>query len=110
MPREVDKHFAKSNLKAIINRNTVKLSYCCMPNMKMIIAGQASKKLRNFRDSEANNATNNKRLCNCRQANSCPVNGNCLMECVIYKATITVNNIAKHYFGLTEGHFKDRWD
>ena len=81
-----------------------------MPNMKMIISGQASKKLRNFRDSETNNTPNIKRLCNCRQANSCPVNGNCLMESVIYKATVTANNIARHYFGLTEGHFKDRWD
>jgi hypothetical protein len=36
----IDKHFPPGHpLAKIMNRNTVKISYKCMPNMKMAVAG-----------------------------------------------------------------------
>ena len=49
--------------------------------------------------------------CNCRQKNSCPLNGNCLQSSVIYQATVkrNDNNTSETYIGLTENAFKTRY-
>ena len=48
--------------------------------------------------------------CNCRVKEQCPLNGNCLAEGVIYKATVSaVSKPTRQYFGLTEGKFKTRY-
>ena len=47
--------------------------------------------------------------CNCREKNSCPLNGKCLQENVVYKATITSQNQSKEYIGSTGGPFKKRY-
>ena len=43
------------------------------------------------------NCTNDSRLCNCRNHNQCPMQGNCLQANVVYKAEITTtdNNVNK---------------
>ncbi len=65
----IDKCFPKSNpLSKIINRNTVKLSYSCMPNVGKIIAAHNKTLLAEHRDKEAEPA----KECNCRQRNECP--------------------------------------
>ena len=49
---------------------------------------------------------------NCRSDTSCPLEGQCLTESVVYKATISTNqpNLkVKTYHGMTEGSFKHRW-
>ena len=46
--------------------------------------------------------------CNCRDKDSCPLNGKCLQENVVYKATITTQNESKEYIRSTGGHFKKR--
>ena len=52
-----------------------------------------------------------KRECNCRQPTSCPLNGQCLTECVVYKASVsTANKPVRYYHGLTEGPFKTRYN
>ena len=41
----------------------------------------------------------------------CPVQGRCLENQVIYRATITEQNGNRHtYTGLTSNTFKSRWD
>ena len=52
-----------------------------------------------------------KRTCNCRNKSTCPLDGTCLDESVIYKCLVTKseNDEGKHYIGLTGGTFKDRW-
>ena len=88
-------------LKQICNRNTIKLSYRCTPNMNTIIAARNAKLL--------NAPEPQKRKCNCTKGNACPVEGNCLKENVIYKATVTqVNNTVNTYTGLTCNTFKAR--
>ena len=47
--------------------------------------------------------------CNCRDQDSCQLNGKCLQENVVYKATITTQNESKEYIRSIEGPFKKRW-
>ena len=49
--------------------------------------------------------------CNCRQKNTCPLDGNCTQSSVIYQATVTRkdNNTTETYIGLTENDFKSRY-
>ena len=51
-----------------------------------------------------------KKTCNCRQKNTCPLNGNCLQSSLIYQATVTRkdNSTTVTYIGLTENDFKTR--
>ena len=48
-------------------------------------------------------------ICNCRNKDSCPLNGKCLQENVVYKATITTKTEVKKYIESTGGTFKKRW-
>ena len=49
--------------------------------------------------------------CNCRQKNTCPLNGNGHQSSVIYQATVkrNNNNTSETYIGLTENPFKTRY-
>ena len=51
--------------------------------------------------------------CNCRgDSVPCPLDGHCLIQSIVYKATVTTNqpNLKERtYHGMTEGHFKNRW-
>ena len=99
----VSKHFPKaSKLHKIFNRNTLKVSYSCMPNMASIIS------------------TNNRMLCrepeptrpcNCRAKDKCPLDGKCQTDCIVYKAVVTNNTTgaSREYIGLTEPPFKQRY-
>ena len=61
-------------------------------------------------DKSTDNSVDNK-SCNCRQKNSCPLNGNCLQSSVIYQATVkrNDNNTSETYIGLTDNAFKTRY-
>ena len=72
-----------------------------MPNMDSAIKSHNSQLLKN--DTEGKE----KRSCNCRKKETCPVEGKCLEEGIIYEATIKSNS-EKKYVGLTEGSFKKR--
>ena len=52
----------------------------------------------------------NKRDCNYRNKNSCPLDGKCLVECIVYEATVSTTNQTNTYFGLAEGSFKSRYN
>ena len=85
-----DKHFPKDHkLRKISNRNTIKISYSCMNNTKQIIDNHNKCILNQpvHTDKTANNATGNK-TGNCRQKNTCPLNGNCLQSSVIYQTIV----------------------
>ena len=97
------------SLRKIFNKNKVKISYSCMPNIKQTIDNQNKQKLRLFNNS----ATKNKesKPCNCRKKDECPFDGNCLQAAVIYqpKVTRTDNNTHETYAGLTKKGFKMRY-
>ena len=109
----VKKHFhPEHRLYKIINKNTVKLSYSCMPSMKTIISAHNKKILR----EEPKIPTNIEAFgCSCRDKSDCPLDGHCKVSNIIYKAVVTTqpeggNAPEQHtYIGSTSLEFKKRW-
>ena len=100
----INKHFPSNNkYSKIFNRNTVKLSYSCTPNIKSIITSH-NKRVTNGQDTATT------RPCNCKKY-ICPLNGECRNSAVIYKATIETQNAEKQkeYIGMSETEFKLRF-
>ena len=97
----IDRCFHKEHsLRKIFNRNKVKISYSCMPNIKQTIDNQNKQKLRLFNNSATENEKS--KPCNCRKKDECPLDGNCLQAAVIYQAKVTRtdNNTHETYVGL----------
>ena len=91
----IDKQFPKNKqLCKIFNRNTKKVSYSCLPNVKQTISNNNNNLLQIHREKES---PQNDKLCNCRQQNkrSCPLDRKCLTKCVVYKATVTETDSKK---------------
>ena len=83
----IDKHFPKDKkLSKIFNRNTIKVSYSFLPNVKQTISNNNHRLLQLHRMKES---SQDSKLCNCRQKSSCPLDGKCLTKCVVYKATVS---------------------
>ena len=104
----INKHFPKgSQLSKIFNRNTVKVSYSCMPNLASIIKSH-NKKVSTSKEEPQ------RRMCNCprRKKATCPLEGKCLTSSIVYSAEVTTygsKDNGKLYIGLTEGPFKKRY-
>ena len=103
--RLLEKHFPKEHkLHKIFNKNSVKVSYSCMPNMASIIKSHNKKVI------EQNAAKTTKEMCNCREKTKCPLNGLCQTKGIVYNAKVTVNDRpAMNYIGLTDTVFKSRY-
>ena len=100
----ISKHFPKQHkYYKIFNKNTIKLSYSCMPNMSSIITKHNKKFLNKKVETE-------ERKCNCRDKTNCPMEGKCLTKCIVYKASVSSLNEAKHYLGTAEDEFKTRYN
>ena len=103
----IKKHFPKKHrLHKIFNKNTVKLSYSCLPNIKTTIKTNNSALIQKSKDKTEEVKTEK---CNCRVKSSCPLNGGCQISSVIYKATVNTASQSFKYIGLTEGPFKKRY-
>ena len=87
-----------------VQRNTVKISFSCMRNLKQKIDGHNKSTLRKT------NAVPPK-ACNCRHPAHCPLDGDSLKSAVIYQATVATedNRAAETYVGLTGNSFKTRY-
>ena len=76
-----------------------------MNNMASIISGHNAKIINS--NTKMNNGG---KECNCRKRDECSLNGACLTESIIYKASVSAKNLpTKYYYGVTEGDFKTRW-
>ena len=76
---QLDKHFPPNHkLHPICNRNCVKVSYSCMPNMATVIKLHNSNVANPRKTDETKLAEN----CNCRNKSNCPLNRNCLKSCL----------------------------
>ena len=73
-----------------------------MENMKNLIKQHNARVLKNHEHSE-------KRSCNCRVKDNCPLDGKCLYECIVHHANVVTNNECKEYFGTAEREFKLRY-
>ena len=101
----IDKHFpAGSELHKYYNRNTIKISYSTMPNMQSIISTHNKRILGDSKKPTIEG-------CNCRQPQSCPLDGKCKTKDMVYKATVTLDpdQSQHHYIGLASTTFKKRW-
>ena len=95
------------SLRKIFNRNTLKLSYSCMPSISKIITAHNKSLLK----KEYINNTEPVRECNCRKKNACPLSGKCQTKSLVYQATVARedNGHLETYVGLTENSFKTRY-
>ena len=99
----IEKHFPSNDpLRKLFNKNSLKLSYGCLPNVNSFISAQNRKLLSNI--------STDKVQCNCRGGvTACPVNGRCKEENVVYKVTVNMLENSKTYIGSTV-NFKDRFN
>ena len=100
------KHFPDSNpLHKLFNRNTVKVSDSCMPNVKSAISRHNNQMLSKTKTTPE---TEN---CNCQKPSECPLNKKCLSSNIVYKAVVTSagEGETKEYIGMTATTFKTRY-
>ena len=102
----ISKHFPPNyKFVKIFNKNTIKLSYSCMPNIRSKINGH-NKKILQPKPAEP------QKLCNCLVKEDCPLNGLCLTSSILYQATIKCSDSKykqKRYKGICETTFKKRY-
>ena len=102
----VKKHFPKEyKFHKSFNKNTLKLSYSCMPKIKTKINTHNRNILRNT-------PSKNAKHCNCHQKENYPMHSSCLKETLYYYATISSNDKnykPKLYEGSWETRFKKRF-
>ena len=102
--RLIDKCFPGGHkLRKIFNRNTLKLSYSCMPNLQH---GRNKTVLKNSAQPTLDQAG---RTCNCRKKDECPLEGNCLFKGIVYQARVTSEIKTETYVGFTATEFKARF-
>ena len=77
-----------------------------MKNIENILKSHSKELLHNYQNSE----TKVIRQCNCRSKNSCPLNGKCLTESLLYSAKIETPSENFTFIGMTEGSFKTRYN
>ena len=96
--RLINKHFPpKHKYRKIFSRNTIKISYLYMPNIKSKIS--THKKILNKPVNQ------NTRKCNCINENTSHLNGNCLLENNLYIAALKSdkkNYQPRNYKGINE--------
>ena len=74
--------------------------------MKSMSAINATHNIKMLAPAPAGNAP--VKTCICKPNDVCPLNGECLTECFVYKASVIAPNIpTRVYYGATEGRFKE---
>ena len=73
-----------------------------MPNLERKISAQGKSSL-------MNNSQSQEKSCNCRDKHSCPLGGDCLIQNVVYQATVESAMGKETYIGLTANQFKTRF-
>ena len=83
----------------------MKIGYSCLRNMKKHIDIHNRKLLSKHWNKDAQD----KRSCNCRRPEDCPVEGKCLEESVVYEADVLSKHGTMSYYGMTARPFKTRY-
>ena len=68
-------------LNEILNKNNIKLSYSCMPNINSIINKSNTVKLNKEQYNEDSKY-------NCNNKTECPLKGKCRYKCIVYKVEV----------------------
>ena len=97
----IDRFFPPGHpLRQIFNRNRVKVSYSCTPNMEAVISRRNKMALQQPTPPEE--------LCNCG-TKVCPLGGQCLSKNIVYEAKVTQENGTQNFYtGLSSTTFKER--
>ena len=108
----INKHFPKAKmLNKIFNRNTKKsvTAVYLIINRQSPVMIIINCLLQQHRMKES---TQDRKLCNSRQKNSCPLDGKYLTKCVAYKTTVkeTTSNKQETIIALTENEIKTRFN
>ena len=101
----INKHFPpEQTFYKIFNRNTLKLSYSCMPNLKILIKSHNQNVLKDQPQGTP-------KIWNYLKKEDCPAYGLCLTESLLYYATVTCHkeNNTKLYNGNCKRTFKRRY-
>ena len=97
--RLLNKRFPPDHkLYKMFNKNTLKLSYSCMPNLKTKIDGHNKKILKTTPPTKT-------KLCNCLKKETCPMKGACLSENILFYARTNCDDETykpKLYKGICE--------
>ena len=83
----LDTHFPPGHkLRSVMNRNCIKISYRCLPNIGSYIAKHNSKILKQDSDTQIWPPPR----CNCQvsKKSDCPIPGACNQRGVVYQATV----------------------
>ena len=95
-------------LYKFLNPKCIKISYCCLPNVKNEITS-INRKVRG--NTEANTIAQS--LCNCRgrikDPSVCPLKGECKTEQLVYRADVESGGKNMVYVGSTANSFKERY-
>ena len=105
----VDKHFPPGHpLHSVMNRQTVKVGYRCLPNMGAHVNRHNSKILNNSNKKEKDRTPPS---CNCRKSrkSECPLPGECKQQGVIYQATVENKVGEKETYVGVAANFKKRF-
>ena len=85
-----------------------------MPNLKQLINSHNNHLLRKFEEEAPNTILEkNTDNCNCRNKVNCPLQNNCMLKNIVYRANVKTedeNNSSKSYIGVTENSFKTRYN
>ena len=107
----IRKHFPpRHKFSKLFNRNTIKVSYNCMPNIKAKIHKHNRNILKKIKKKKKQPDT---QLCNCTNKKQCPLNEHFLTESIVYQANVTVilpGYKEKVSLGVSETTFKVRYD
>ena len=101
----IDKHFSSGNdASKLFNKNKLKISYKCLPNLKSKISAH-NKHILSKREDITNLGG-----CNCQKRLECPLNGNCLVSDTVYRAEVLKEGESvgsgHQYVGMASGEFK----
>ena len=98
------KHFPSIHpMYIIFNKNKIKISYSCFPNVGSIISSHNKHIL---------NSDNTEYGCNCNNRDEFPLENECLTPRTVYKADVTNNKTdgQKYYCGISDTPFKERFE
>ena len=90
-------------MSIICNKDLVKISYRCFPNVVSIILSHKNHIL---------NSNSSKYGCNCNNRDECPLENKRLTPRIIYRADVTNNETDeyKYYFGISDTPFKEGYE
>jgi hypothetical protein len=107
----IDKCFKdKHPLKKICNRNTIKLSYSCMPSVQKMIQRDNNEKSKQHTSADGSSGELGRKGCNGKKPDECPLKGQCLTKDIVYQAKVHSENTTETYIGLTATEFKTRYN